>query len=177
MGRSILLGVGIVLLVPAFVLAALDLYAISSALLFLLALLAIFTSFMTGKKLAAYIHDLHLASERKYTIGPALFIYAWLAMFIVMVLLYTLFKISLGYFVKLLFLPLGGAYLGMVYNLLLLAGAYFLFSAHYQGKGFVTLWGRAAEKSSKTMDRAKDAVMNPVKTMKGMSEEVRKRLP
>ena len=177
MRRGIYIGSGVVILLLSVPLVAVDLLSISSTILLILALFAIFTSFMTGKKLAAYLHDLRLASERKYSMGPALFIYAWLALFIVMVLLYTIFKLSLGYFVKLLFLPLGGAYLGMVYNLLLLAGAYFLFAACYHGKGFVTLWGKAAEESGRTADRAKEAVKNPARTVKSVEEEIKKYMP
>ncbi len=161
---------GLLLLVPAIVLFAEDVLSIHSfsghsILLYLLSALAFAGAILTGRKLAAYVHDLHLSRERHRSVGPALFIYFWLFAFIFFLLLYTGAKLAFGYFVKILLLPLGGAYLQVIYNFLGLAGAYLTFAGIYHGReDFLTMWGRTArDVENISRDMPKKALSAPLK--------------
>ncbi len=150
MGSKIRIAAGIVVILPAVLLFALDFSSLRSMLLEILALIAFLTSILTGKKMAMYLHDLHLASSKNYSLGPAMFIYAWLIAFVIFLLIYTIMKLALGYFVKIVMLPFGGSYVGLIYNTLLLFGVYLLFNGVYFSKSnFLTLWGKAAERGAK----------------------------
>ncbi|NPA75458.1 MAG: hypothetical protein GXO25_05200 [Euryarchaeota archaeon] len=161
MGRGIYMGVGIGLLVPSVLLFAMDMYSLNSYILYALSALAFFGSIMAGKKLAMYVHDLHLAKERGYSLGPAMFIYMWLFMFVLFLILYTIAKVMMGYFVKLLFLPLGGAYLPLIYNPLALIALYLLFGGVYAKKeNFLTVWGKTSEDMHNMAKSAPEKIAN-----------------
>jgi len=182
MGRMVALLGGTALLVFSSALFVVDVVSLDSLLLTVLAVLAYGLSLLTGKKLAAYKHDLHLAKSRNYKVGPATFIYISLLLFILFVLIYTVAKIGLGYFVKVLLLPMGGSYMGIVYNLLALFGSYLLFvGAYSRRENFITMWGKAAGKGSEAMKPVENMAKKPAKVAKNvagkMEGEMRKFMP
>ncbi|GEM_PF-3368285 len=169
MGKKTYVAMGYALLFLSLYLFIIDLLSLTSIILSILAILSFLTSMMTGKKMAAYVHDLHLASYRNYTLGPAFFIYLWLIPFVLFLLIYTLAKLMLGYFIKLALFPLGGSYIGLVYNILSLLSFYLIFSGLYSFRdGFITLWGKAAERGVRTGEA--------VKEFANKSEEMRKHI-
>ncbi len=149
-GKALIIA-GAILLSAASLMFVMDLLSLHSYLLYALSGLAFFGSVMAGKRLGAYVHDLHMAKERGYSFGPAMFIYMWLFFFVLFLIIYTVAKLALGYFVKLLFLPFGGAYMPIIYNFLALGASYLLFSGIYSGKEkFITAWGKMSESMQRT---------------------------
>lgn len=167
---------GAFLLILAIMLFLIDLLSLRSYLLIAFALFAVFTSFMTGKKFAAYHHDLKLASLKKYKLVPSMFIYLWLSIFVLMIIVYTLLKVTLGYFVNILIFPLSGKYMGIVYNLLLMLGAYLAYVGLYSRRdSFITMWGKMAERSAKMTKPVDSLVDKPMSAVGNMSKVMRKK--
>ncbi len=153
----ILLGLGISLFV-------LDFIRLGSVILYILALLAFVSPILSGKKIAAYIHDSHLARQKKLNANPWSFIYLWLFLWLFFLLIYTLATLFLSESIKFLISSIKVDYIGFVYNLLFFFGSFYLFKGKYEkSDNFLTMWGKMLEKGRKmgkgfvedTMDRAK----------------------
>ncbi len=176
MGKRLLIAVGSVLIGISAFLFVLDFISLRSILLYILSIITFLSSILGGKSMAYHIHDTYLAKEKGMKISPSMMIYLWLFMFIMFLIAYSIAKIVLGLFIKILLFPLGGKYLPIIYNTLGIIASYILFSGlAYGKKKFLTIWGRAAE----VMENApKNMVKKGVDTMKkgeDMGKEMMKR--
>ena len=146
MGKRILIASGSILMAISISLFFLDFISLSSILLYILSVITFLSSILAGKGMAYYIHDTKLAKERGMKISPSMIIYLWLLMFIIFLISYSIAKIALGLFIKIILFPLGGKYLPIIYNILSIIASYILFSGLVYGKKkFLTMWGKAAE--------------------------------
>ena len=178
MDRKLLIALGGFLVIVASLMFVYDIWAVRSYLVLLFGIVAILTSFLAGKKIAAYHHDINYARAHNYKLAPSAIVYLWILFFILMLVIYTIVKIAIGYFVKVLLLPFGGQLMGIIYNFLMLLGAYILFLGFYSKRdSFVTLWGKAADKTSKFMKPADKMAESSKAMMNEAMDEMKKFMP
>ena len=178
MGRKLLVVLGGVLAIVALLMFVYDIWAVRSYVVLLFGIVAVLTSFLAGKKIAAYHHDINYARAHNYKLAPSAMVYLWILFFIGMLVIYTIVKIAIGYFVKVLLLPFGGQLMGIIYNFLMLLGAYILFLGIYSKRdGFVTLWGKAADKTSRLMKPADKMVDSSKAMMSEAMDDMKKFMP
>jgi len=178
MGRKLLVALGGSLIIASLLMFVYDMWAASSYLVWLFGIAAVLTSFLSGKKIAAYHHDFKYAKAHNYKLAPSAMVYLWVLLFIVMLVIYTVIKIAAGYFLKVLLLPFGGQFIGIIYNLGLLIGTYLLFVGVYAKRdSFVTLWGKAADKTSKLVKPADKMVETSKSLANEAMDDMKKFMP
>ena len=129
-------------------------------ILYILALLAFISPILSGKKIAAYLHDSTLAKEKGFKANPTTLIYLWLFFWLFFLILYTVGTVLLSNAIKFLISTVKADYIGLIYSLLLFFGSFYLFKGIYLARRkFLTFWGKALEKSAKMgKNVVKDAV-------------------
>ncbi len=176
MGKKLLIATGSILMAISTFLFVLDFISLRSILLYILSIIAFLSSILGGKSVAYHIHDTHLAKEKGMKISPSMMIYLWLFMFILFLIAYSIAKIALGLFIKILLFPLGGKYLPIIYNTLGIIASYILFSGvAYGKKKFLTIWGRAAEVMAQAPKNMMHESTNAMKKGEDMGKEMMKR--
>jgi len=141
---------GAVLIVIGTILFIFDFLRMQHLILYLLTLLAFISPLLSGRKIAAYLHDYTLAKERGFKVNPSSLIYLWLFFWLFFLILYTIATILLSNTIKFLISTMKADYLGLIYNLLLFFGSFYLFKGIFiEKKVFLTLWGKALEKSKR----------------------------
>ncbi len=176
MGKKLLVTGSILLLISVF-LFILDFISLKSILLYILSIIAFLSSLFGGKKIAYHVHDSHLARKRGMKIAPSMAIYLWLLMFIIFLIAYSVAKIALGLFIKLMLLPLGGKYLPIIYNIIAIFASYLLFyGLNVENEKFLTIWGKSAEMMENTPKNMMNEGMSAMKKGKDVGEDMMGRL-
>lgn len=139
--------VGAVILLSGLGLFIFDLLRLRSGILYLLAFMALVSSILTGKKIAAYLHDSHLSRAQGFSTKPTSFVYLWLFFWLIFVVLYTLATVILSQSINLLISSFRGDYVGLFYSILFLLGSYLIFAGKYEKmEKFLTGWGKTLER-------------------------------
>ena len=153
---------GIALLI-GIALLSLNILSTSSIILQILGVLNILMPFLSGRKIARYLHDFSLVKERGFKASPMAMVYIWLFFWLVFLVLYSLATLALSYTFKFILMETtGGTLTGIIASILILAGSFYLFKSLSRGKGFLTSWGRRIERMDsahkRIVDEARDKV-------------------
>ncbi len=146
---------GGILILLGLIPSSLNVVRTDSHLLQILGIVNIVVPYLSGRKIARYLHDFSLAKEKGYRASPMAFVYIWLIFWLLFLILYTIFSLMLSYTFKFLLLQFGGTVSGVISSILLLAGAYILTSSLSSGKGFLTTWGKNMERMNSRIERGK----------------------
>ncbi len=151
---------GIILLILGTVLFIYDFLRMSHWLLYILAFMAFISPLLSGRKIAAYLHDSSLAKERDIRAAPTNFIYLWLFFWLFFIIIYTIASVVFSSFIKYVISYVKADYLGLIYTLVLFFGSFYFYKGKLEDRSeFVTLWGKGLEKTKKLgMDMAGKAM-------------------
>ncbi len=156
---------GLILIIAGFILI-IPLFSLTQPLPFVISLLLLLLSVLSGRKIAYLVHDSKVLNKKlRRNFSPLRLISIWIFLFILMVMVYTIssqiFFKSLG----LIFGVLKGSYTGMASSILVILGAYIFYREHGDSKGDILLssWGRRIERFSNMAKNAKNSFLNFMK--------------
>ncbi|AGB04767.1 hypothetical protein AciM339_0893 [Aciduliprofundum sp. MAR08-339] len=138
---------GLALILLSLFLFVLDFSRMGAIILQLFAILNIVSPFLSGKKIAGYVHDFQIVRREGRRTSPMVLVYLWLFVWLVFLMLYIISTIMLSYAIKYIIASARADYMGIFYSLFMLIGTYLFFLGRHANSGMVTRWGRMVERT------------------------------
>jgi hypothetical protein len=169
-GILIVLGVGLI---------SLSILGTTSIIIQILGVLNIILPFLSGRKIARYLHDFSVAKEKGLKFSPMAMVYMWLFFWILFLIFYSIAMFALSITFKFVLMrATGGALTGILGSVIIFIGAFYLFRSRVAGRGFVTSWGKRVERMNSMHSKmAKEMVNEPLKVMGGAKNKMKKFMP